>query len=278
MLAFGLYQGQSAAQLTAITPAVPRLTAHLVPVRAAAIAVDAAALQPRLQQLPGRPFVPAASVAGYLTADYGEWRAGQLVMGSARHGLQTTAWIDAASLVPLDADTNPERAVSLLIPGVAAVTALLEGAAVHPGQRLYVTDDWPLRMQITTAITTIFGLAVTDFGIPGQYAPTPNGYHAAIDFSATPAATAACVQAVMTGGTLATRALTPYLAGKVLRLNHLTARPKLTAAEAIAPVLAALTDGQLQLPAPLTMPFDAESIRRAYTLAQDPAQTLVVTP
>lgn len=277
MLAFGLYPGQHAAQLTTITPIFPRLTAGTVPVAVAAIAVDAAALTPKLPKRPGYPFVPAAAIAGRLLEPTADLAAGQRVMGIARHGLQTTAWLEEAQLVPLPDDIDFTVAVSLMKPGLAVTTALLENLVVHAGQRLFVADHDLLRLRVTAALTQIFGLDHVQFDHIGQAAPAQNAYHAALDFSGTMTSVTNCIHAVMPGGTLATVATSPDLQGKVLRLSYLTARPKLTAAAALSPVLDACMRGQIDLPVIDSNAFTPAGVRRAYTLAQDPAQVHVLT-
>lgn len=273
MQAFGLYPGEASAQLTRYTAPNPVAASGELVARTVAVAAGSVQLPDAQTGLSSQRSIPSGLVCAALTSSTGELRAGQLVLGWTQHALCEQVLLPEDDLCPLPAGITPELALSIMEPGVAAVRALLDFAQVHPGQRLAIIDDWPLRSQLCAELAHYFGVTdvreYTALTARAELPAHPNSYHAIINFTTEVQIDRLALSALHPAGIIASQnAFAPDFDHKLALFVHMGARAKLNLNAAAMPLWTMIADGRLTLPQTQLYAFTTPGVRAACATAK----------
>ncbi len=273
MQTFGLFPGQSATQLTRYTLPDPTATSATLLARTIAVAANSVQLPAAHNRLRTQRSVPGGIVCAALTEPKGQLPAGQLILGPSQHVLCEQVLMAKSDYCVLPAGIKVETALSIFAPGVDAVRALLDYAQVHPGQRLAIIDDWPLRSNLCAALAQYFGVTdvqqFTTLTARTQLPKQNNYFHAVINFTSEVQIDQLALAALHPAGIIASRnAFAPDLSSKLALFVHMGARSKLNLEAAAMPLWALLTETQFTLPEIQLYPFTTPGVRTACSLSR----------
>jgi hypothetical protein len=268
MQAFGLFPGEAVSQLTRYTAPNPAAAAGNVVAKTVAVAASSVQLPDAHAGLRTQRSIPGGLVCAALTTSAGELQAGQLVLGWTQHALCEQVLLPQSDLCPLPAGIAPEMALSIMAPGVAAVRALLDFAQVHPGQRLAIIDDWPLRAQLCVQLAHYFGIEdiqqYTTLTARAQLPAHPDAYHAIINFTTEVQVDQLALIALHPAGILASQnAFAPDFKHKLALFVHMGASSKLNLNAAAMPLWTMIEDGQLTRPQTQLYAFTTPDVQAA---------------
>jgi hypothetical protein len=271
MQTFGLFPGQSAAQLTRYTLPDPTATSATLLARTIAVAANSVQLPAAHNGLRTQRSVPGGIVCAALEPN-SQLPAGQLILGPSQHVLCEKVLMAKSDYCMLPAGIKAETALSIFAAGVDAVRALLDYAQVHPGQRLAIIDDWPLRAELCGALAEYFGVEFQQFTTltaRSQLAKQNNYFHAVINFTSEVQIDQLALAALHPAGIIASRnAFAPDLSSKLALFVHMGARSKLNLEAAAMPLWALLTETQFKLPEIQLYPFTTPGVRTACSLSR----------
>jgi hypothetical protein len=273
MQAFGLFPGETSAQLTRYTAPNSIAATNTVVARTVAVAASSVQLPDAHAGLNSQRSIPGGLVCAALTASSGELQAGRLVLGWTQHALCEQVLLEASELCPLPSGITPEAALSIMAPGNAAVRALLDFAQVHPGQRLAIIDDWPLRAQLCVQLAHYFGIEdvqqYTTLTVRTQLPAHPDTYHAIINFTTEVQVDQLALTALHPAGIIASQnAFAPDFKHKLALFVHMGARSKLNLNAAAMPLWTMIEDGQLTLPQTQLYAFTTPDVQAACALSR----------